>query len=250
MDNLHKYTQLTAVILGVLTPCLLLSGYVYHLGHITAFGLDSSLMSRGFGDVITESWYIGVLLLTYFLAQWWWLLVFFGVMVTVLLSLFIYFVRLKEKGVDVFANPITKENQGRRILRLTQWHWICCGEMVMGVGSVICIPSVVLLVAAAVVILPFQKGYQYGLAAIESFQKNGCEVAADESQPFSQCIYLMDISSSNVTTVAQGLLVTANSGRIAVFTERAIEVWPMLDKYKLQKSYLSKAKDDEALKPR
>lgn len=118
----------------------------------------------------------------------------------------------------------------------------------MGAGSLICIPAVVLLIAAAVVIFPFQKGNQDALKEIENFRKNGCEVVAVEARSFSRCVHLIDISSSNATMVAHGLLVTANSERIAIFTELAIEVWPMLDRYKLQKGYLPKANSGEAEK--
>lgn len=250
MDNLRKYTHLTAAILGVVTPCLLLSGYVYHLGYVTKFGLNSSLMSRGFSDVITESWYIGVLLLTYLLEKWWWFLVFFGIMATIAVCSFFYFVRLENKGVDIFANPITKANQGRTVLGFTQWHWICCGKMLMGIGSLSYIPLAVVSLIAAIVILPFQKGGQNALKEIESFRKDGCEVVAGGSRSFSRCVYLMDISSSNPTVVAQGLLVTTNNERIAIFTEGAIEVWSSLDKYKLKKAYLPKAQGEESAQSR
>jgi lysylphosphatidylglycerol synthetase-like protein (DUF2156 family) len=240
MDNLQKYSQLIAVIIGVAAPCMLLAGYSYHLGHIDGFGLDSSLLNRGFGDVITESWYVGVLLLIFFLKKWLWMLIYFCVMLTILLGAFFYFVRRKVRGVDVFANPITKENQGRSIFGFTQWHWKCCGELVIEVGTMFFIPLVVLLAAVTVAILPFLKGNEYAHETIENFRKHGCEINPEKTHNFSRCVYLIDISSSNATTVAQGVLVTANNERVAIFTANAIEVWPLLDNYKLQKAYLPK----------
>jgi hypothetical protein len=240
MDNLQKYSQIIAVIIGLVAPCLLLAGYSYHLGNTLGFGLDPSLLSRGFGDVIAESWYVGVQLLGFFVTKWWWMLVFFGFTITILFGTFISYLRLKGKGVDVFANPITKENQGRSIYGLTQWQWICCGEAVFELGALCFIPLVVLVVAGSIVILPFQRGKEYAHETIENFRKHGCEIKPEKPHNFSRCVYLIDISSSNATTVAQGVLVTANSERVAIFTTNAIEVWPLLDNYKLQKAYLSK----------
>jgi hypothetical protein len=61
MERAHKYAQIAAVFIGIFTPCILLAGYGYYLGYTTAFGLDPSLMARSLSEVITESWYLGIL---------------------------------------------------------------------------------------------------------------------------------------------------------------------------------------------
>lgn len=106
-ETLTKYCQLAAILLGGLTPAVVLAGYVYHLGVILTFGLDPSLVNRGFADVITESWYMGLLFLGYLLTWWWLPVLLVTIFALVLLGLLHSAARLKAKGVEIFPE-ITK----------------------------------------------------------------------------------------------------------------------------------------------
>lgn len=236
MDKAHQSLQIIVVALGVLAPCILLAGYSYYLGHITTFGIDSSLMNRGFGDVIAESWIVGVRLLVYLWSRWWWLVLFFGFAIIGALGALIFVVRQKSKGIDALAKKINKEYQGRTILGFTQWHWLCLGEVVGTIWNWSWAVVALVMFASAVVILPFHHGNFDAQTQIMQYQKNGCADISKMPEPFS-CIYLIDISSSDDVPVTQGFLVTANNERVAIFNKNGLEVWPLLDSYMLRRKY-------------
>ena len=51
LERVHKAVQFVVVTFEVAIPCVMFSGFVYYLGYITNFGLDTRLVPRGLGDM-------------------------------------------------------------------------------------------------------------------------------------------------------------------------------------------------------
>lgn len=243
MEKIYKSAQIIAIIFGVLIPCILLAGYVYYLGYTSAFGIDSSLMNRGFGEVIAESWFMGARFLVYLSTKWWFLLLIIAAAIIGGLGALVLVIVTRAKGIDILSKKINKENQGRTILGVTQSQWLCLwsevGQVINWVGSILA----VFLVAFALVFIPAQLGDREAKAQIEHYQEQGCEGVEELTSP-ARCINLVDISSPFVP-IAQGFMITANTERVAIFNKNGLEVWPLLDSYVIRKSYVSAAESTE-----
>lgn len=236
MEKTHQYLQSAAVLLGILVPCILLAGYVYHLGYSMTFGLNSSLINKGFSDVITEAWLLGALLLVKFVKYWWVAFILVGTVSLIMLGLFYFIVYLKAKGRDPAAWEITKEKRGRKIFGLTLWHWKCWFETVQEFGTWVYIPTVLLLIAILITITPFQQGANEAKKQIGQIQKSGCNAPLDQKDRV-RCTTLTDISVTPNIPVFTGILVSSNSSHVALFDGKTLEVFPLTDKFKLSKPH-------------
>lgn len=237
MDKTHQYLQIAAVVIGILTPCILLAGYVWHLGYTMTFGLDPNLINRDFSEVLAEAWYIGTLLLVFFLKKWWWLLVIFLALSTAFLIILSLLIFQKSKGRDWMDREITRDNQGKKILWLTLWHWKCVGELVSTVGIWCYIPLAVLVFTSFVIITPARIGRENAETQIAKIKNIGCKTAADQKDHIP-CTSLFDFSAIPPTPLIQGILVSANANRVAVFDGRNLEVLPLTDRVKVIRPYL------------
>lgn len=236
MEKIHQYLQSAAVLLGILVPCILLAGYVYHLGYSVTFGLDPSLINKGFSDVITEAWLLGTLLLVQFVNYWWTGFVVVGAVSLIMLGLFYFIVYLKAEGKDPAAWEITKEKQGRKIFGLTLWHWKCWFETVQELGTWVYIPTVLLLLATLVAIIPFQQGANEAKKQIGQIQKSGCNAPLDQKDRV-RCVSLVDISITPNATIFSGILVSSNNDFVALFDGQTLEVFRLKDDFKLSKPH-------------
>ncbi len=50
MDKVEKILNITAALVAIAVPIILLSGYSYHLGYVMTFGLDVDLIPRRLPD--------------------------------------------------------------------------------------------------------------------------------------------------------------------------------------------------------
>lgn len=234
MDKIHQYLQSSAVAIGIFVPCILLAGYVYHLGYSVTFGLEPSLINKGFADVITEAWLLGALLLAYFLKRIWMLFGYVGALSLIMLLFFYLIVRLKAKGSDPVAWEITKEKQGPKILGLTLWHWKCWFESVTELGAWALVPTIFLLMAALIIIIPFQQGVSEANKQISQIQTHGC-ITPFEQKDRVRCVSLIDISLTPPVTIYSGILVSSNNDFVALFDGQTLEVFRLKDDFKLSK---------------
>lgn len=237
MDKTHRVIQLTALILGILVPSILLAGYIFHLGYSQTFGLDSSLVYKSLADMMTEAWYLGVMILIYLVPKWWYLVVALFFYILLILVLFLYFSYLKKQGKTWFTKEITKDNQGAKFCGLTLWRWGHIYEIFEELSSWFLIPAIILLFAASLTVFPYQQGRDGALKQITEHQKYNCE-AKEKQGLATRCHYLIDTSTAEQKIIAQGILVAANNNRVALFDNNIVEVWPILDSYIIRRFYL------------
>ena len=234
LERVHKAIQFVAVSFGIVIPCVMFSGFVYYLGYINTFGLDSSLVPRNLGDFFTESWYLGVLAFVY-LFKFWWL----PVSMFVAMSLLLFMVAqlsnyLKLKGKRYIANPISKDNPGRKILGLTQWSWMCWWDDEVKLYNWLMLPLLLVFIPYLVLISPFKQGENDALKNIERFSKHKCNPVKDKKDRVG-CISLIDVSVTPNKVLLQGITVAANANRIAIYNGKVLEVWPLTSSMKVQK---------------
>lgn len=239
-DKILKGVQLVVALIGVFIPLLLLLGYVYHLGFIAYFSLDSSLVPRDFTGMITESWYLGVMSLAFLLPYWWFVFLLPVVFFFFLLGLIYFVLWFKDKeGVWVFAE-VTKEDQGRRIFGLTQWLWNNLFDSTMKLVLIVC--TVILLPTTLLLVLlsPFQQGFDEAKKLNLRYMERGCESgqvdmeSMDEHKPVP-CVSLIDASQAEPKLLAKGIYVTSNENRIAIFQEQTLHIYPLLAQYRISK---------------
>lgn len=234
MEKIHQYLQSAAVAIGIFVPCILLAGYSYHLGYSVTFGLEPSLINKGFADAITEAWLLGALLLVQFVKYWWSGFLVVGAVSLVMLGLFYFIVYLKAKGKDPVAWEITREQQGPRVLGLTLWHWKGWFETVQAFGTWVYIPTLLLLLAALITIIPYQQGADAAKKQIGQIQTNGCNAPLDQKDRV-RCVSLIDISATPHATIYSGILVSSNNDFVALFDGQTLEVLRLKDDFKLSK---------------
>jgi hypothetical protein len=211
------------------------SGFVYYLGYITKFRLDTTLVPRSLGDFVTESWYLGVLALSFIFKFWLWPVWIFASMILLFFVVMHFAVYLKSKGIFYIADSITKENPGRKILGLTQWNWICWWKAVEDMYAWFVVTIVLLILPIFVLIQPFEKGKRDAQRQIEQLANHQCNPLKVKKNE-TACISLIDISASPNKVLFQGISVAANANRIAIYDGKVLEVWPLTNSMKVQKS--------------
>ncbi len=223
MEKGYKYLQITGLALSVFVPALLLAGYSWRLGYVSTFGLNPEIISKGFSDVVVESWVVGVKVIAFGVSKWMYLPLFWVSIVTFLLGLLYLFVHLKNKGlITGDSAEITFENRGRKFVGLTQWHWKILIEAAAEVGHWFYWPIVVLIVAAVLAVFPFEDGKQYALKQLVAFRESGCAKQGS-------CTRLLKVDGGSESLVVEGIVVSANSGRIAIYSGGGVGVYPLLD---------------------
>jgi len=238
MDKSHKYLQLAALIAGFVIPCAMMAGYVYHLGYTFTFGLNSELISKDFSDVVAESWILGVQLLVYVITHWAYLLLLglaFIVFVFLLMHLVTYL--QDHRGFKLNNDEITQENQGQVYWGLSKWKWICLWGFIEEVTKWIAGPLSVVVFVTLMMMLPYQKGQDFAQRQITEYQKDGCASS-------THCVQLIDFSGTEEQLVVEGIMVSANDQRIAVFSGEKLVVYPLLESYKLSRRYVAPDKSE------
>lgn len=231
MDKIEGFVKIAASSIAVIIPAILLAVYSYHLGYTTTFGLSQDLIPKSMSDVLVESWYVGVQALAWLMSKWS-LLVFLFIFYAVVLTLmFIFLLRAKRRGVTWIFDEITKENQGKNICGLTQWHWICLGDLIKYLSKWFLMPIILLSILGLFTVFPYVGGRNDALKQMEKFQQSGCE--GDGAS--IHCIHLINVAKSREEVISKGILVSANKYRIAVFNNK-LEVWPFLDSYIIRKN--------------
>lgn len=236
IDKIHQYLQATAIILGLFVPCVLLAGHVFYLGSTIPFGLDSNLVSLGFGDTVAEAWMIGVTLLAYLFSRWWYLLAFLLIMSILLLGIMYFVFCFDQNGKYVEKLEITKQKQGRKIFGLTLFAWKGWLSIVLGLGACVYAPLVALVFTALIIVLPYQMGEKQAKEKIEQVQKWGCNPSTHQ-RSHTRCTTLTDISVTPNIPIFTGILVSSNSSHVALFDGKTLEVFPLRENFKLSKPH-------------
>lgn len=223
MEKGYKYLQMAGLALSVFVPALLLAGYSWRLGYVSTFGLNPEIIEKGLADVVVESWVVGVKVIVFGVSKWMYFPLFWVSIVTFLLGVLYFFVHLKSKGViSVDRAEITFENKGEKFSGLTQWHWKTLYETAEEIGHWFYWPLVVLIVAAVVAVFPFEDGKQFALEQLVEFRENGCGKQGS-------CTRLLRVEGGSESLVVEGIVVAANSGRIAIYSDGRVGVYPLLD---------------------
>ena len=234
LENVQKSIQLIAVAFGIFIPCVVFAGYVYYIGYVITFGLDPSLVARSLSDVVSEGWYLGILALGYILKFWKYPLLAFGILCVVFLVIIYVAAHFKSKGKPPFSAQITKENPGRKILGLSQWHWICWWELVETFYAWLLYPIAFLLVPILVMVNPYERGKQDAQRQIEELASHKCDSLLVKKGQV-RCVELIDVSQTPNKVLFEGMVITANSNRIALYNSDDLEVWPLTDSVKIRK---------------
>jgi hypothetical protein len=229
MEKYERLLKMAASAVAIAVPCILLSGFSYHIGHIFTFGLSYELINKDMSDVLVESWYIGVLAITWLLSKWPLWLGFFIFLVIIGLVAFFYARHAKANGKDWLFEGISKENQGRKILGITQWHWCQLGSMFSELISWFYYPVLILCFVGLLTAFPYERGKADAEKQIQLYAESGC----NSEEKIVQCSYLIDTSNEN-KVLTKGILVSANQDRIAIFNNE-LEIWPLLDSYIIRK---------------
>jgi hypothetical protein len=138
--------------------------------------------------------------------------------------LFFWFRRQKERGGTWIFEEINKENQGKKIWGITQWHWFCLYEAFQELASWYFYPVMVMAVFGLFTAVPYQKAKNFAEEQMSLYQQHGCQ---NENQKY-HCASLIDSSDNKV--LIQGILISANDNRVAIYNNK-IEIWPLLDNY-------------------
>lgn len=224
--------QLAALALTFLAPCLLTAGYSFYLGYINTFGLDSSLLNRGFSEAVTETWGVGLMFLLYlwkvkYLAIAWaaivLVVVFYGVAIIV---------KRRKLGLSniLVDGTLNKENQGPEFLGFTAYRWGVIATALYEIGSYVFWPIAILCAALLVCLFPYQYGTEIAGTSLERYEKDHC--VNNDSGGKSNCISLIEITGEQ-KVLAEGLLITASKNHIALYSNGVTEVWPMRDDMKV-----------------
>lgn len=229
MEKYERLIKMAASAVAIAVPCILLTGFSYHIGHIFTFGLSYELINKDMSDVLVESWYIGVLAIAWLLSKWPVWLGLFIFLVIIGLVAFFYVRHAKESGKDWLFEELSKENQGRKILGITQWHWCVLGEMHVELSSWFSYPLLIVCFMGLLTAFPYERGKADAERQMQIYAESGC----DHGEKVGQCSYLIDTKNQN-KIIAKGILVSANQDRIAIFNNE-LEVWPLLDSYIIRK---------------
>lgn len=230
MENIERILKLGATGLALIVPIILMAGYSYHLGYITGFGLDADLIPKRLPDVLVESWYVSVMALAWLFSKWLYFLAMFSIVFLLFIMMFLVIRKAKESRAEWLFQEVNKENQGRKFCGVTHWHWICIGQVFNNLATWFLLPLWLLAITLLFVFSAYQHGNKSALKQTETFQNLGCE-SKDKTLT---CISLIDTSEQQGKVLTQGILITANQGRIAIFNDK-LEVWPLLDSYMISK---------------
>jgi hypothetical protein len=195
------------------------------------FELSTDLISKSMSEVLVESWYVGVMALAWLLSKWPYVLLYFLTLSSIIIATFFFARWCRNTGKNWIFEEITKENQGKTFLTITQWHWKQLGEMFSDMSSWFFYPMAFLACIGLLTTFPFQDAEQYANKQMELFKEHGC---SEKTEKYS-CIYLVDIEKQQNKVLAKGILVSANDKRIAIYNNK-LEVWPLLDNYIIRKN--------------
>lgn len=227
MEKGYRYLQGLALALSILTPCILLAGYAFWLGHISAFDLSAELMPKTLTDVLLESWTLTLYLVIFVLAPNLIYILIGTIFLWVGLVVIAYIVNFlaERKLIDPNAPEITQENKGKRILGLTQWMW----KNLFNTGGLMYRASTALVLGicavSMIVLYPYTFGEKESKKQVEKFQLSECGTTI-------KCHKLIDSSKGHETLIAEGILISATENKVAIY-DGVASVYPLLDSYKL-----------------
>jgi len=215
MDKVTDSLKIITLVIGLLVPLILLTGYVYHLGYIHAFGLDFSLVSKDLSEMLVESWYLALLAVDKLLP------VFTILMVLILISMVVLHYKRNRKE----TNGNNKNEEAGREENTDD----------MDILFVCLMMPVVLIIAYIVIsVKPYQVGREDALKQIQDHHQYSC-AEIEKLNNITLCSQLIDMSDNN-NIISQGIMVTSNDKRIAIYSNNKVEVFPFLPQYKLSKT--------------
>lgn len=129
MEKIEGSIKIAGSLIAIIIPCILLAGYSFHLGYIMTYGLSADLVSKSMSDMLAESWYVGVMAMAWVLSKWPYILSGSTAFFLFFVGVFFFLIRAKKNGVTWPFEEITKENKGKTIFGITQWHWVCLGQL-------------------------------------------------------------------------------------------------------------------------
>lgn len=215
MEKIEGLLKLAATAVALVVPCILLTGFSYHIGHIFTFGLSHELINKDMSDVLVESWYIGVLGAEWLLSKWPYFLGFFVFLVVSALAVLLFLQYARENGKDWLFEELSKENQGKKILTITRWQWSQLGGMINELFSWLAYPIFIVSIVLVLVGFSYQRGQQDAEKQIKIFAESGCQ----SEEKVDRCTYLIDTTKNN-QIIAKGILISANNNKVALYNNQ------------------------------
>jgi len=161
INKIESLIKIAASTVAIVASLILLSGYSYHLGYVITFELSTDLISKSMSEVLAESWYVGVIALSWMLSKWPYVLLYFLILLAIIIATFFFARWCRNTGKNWIFEEITKENQGKTFLTITQWHWKQLGEMFSEMSSWFFYPMTLLACIGLLMAFPFQDAEQY-----------------------------------------------------------------------------------------
>ncbi|BCD97163.1 hypothetical protein [Marinagarivorans cellulosilyticus] len=241
IKSIAEKLQLAALVLTFLAPCLLTAGYSFYLGYINTFGLDSSLLNRGFSEAVTETWVVGLRFLLFLFSHMHYAFIWVAIVIACMLYGLAIIVKRRKLGLSniLIDGTLSKENQGPEYFGLTAYRWGLIATAVYELCSYIFWPIAIIIGALFVCILPYQYGTEIASTSVEKYEKEHC--ITTDSRENSNCVSLVEIAGEQ-KVLSKGLLITASKSHIALYSEGMTEVWPMRDDVKVVREFKPKAK--------
>ena len=241
MEKIEGPIKIAGSLIALIIPCILLAGYSSHLGYITTYGLRGDLISKSMSDMLVESWYVGVMAVGWILSIWPYMLVGLIAYYLLFVGIFFFLVKVKKNGLTWPFEEITKENQGKVICGVTQWHRVCLGGLFNELWTWVSTPLLILAFIGLLMGLPFLDAKGYANEQIDILQKQGF----NGNDKKVSCIYLLDRDKQQDKVLTEGILISANKNRIAIYNKK-LEVWPLLDNYIVSRKEIVKSDDNES----
>lgn len=232
IKSIAEKLQLAALVLTFFAPCLLTAGYSFYLGYINTFGLDSSLLNRGFSEAVTETWIVGLKLLLFLFSHIHYAFIWAAIVIACTLYGLAIIVKRRKLGLSniLVDGTLSKENQGPEFLGFTAYRWGVIATALYEIGSYVFWPIAILCAALLVCLFPYQYGTEIAGTSLERYEKDHC--VSGDSGGKSNCISLIEITGEQ-KVLAKGLLITASKNHIALYSNGVTEVWPMRDDMKV-----------------
>lgn len=226
MEKGNRYLQVLALFISLSAPLVLLAGYTFWLGYISGFGLHAELIPKTLTDVILESWIVVVYFMGYAGSNLGYcLLGAFALWICLILMTYLINYLSERIFIDLDRPEITRENRGRNILGLSQWIW----KMLLESGGTIYQYAAAATLGLCISLLFVLSSYSFGE---KEAQKQITRFKASTCGKDIACHQVIDHSGEEDKLVAEGLLISANEQKIAIYNT-SVTVYHLRDTYKV-----------------
>jgi len=117
-------------------------------------------------------------------------------------------------------------------LGITCWHWICLFGALREASNWLLVPAWVFSVLGLGALKPFMIAKEQVLAEINAYQMYGCDPDRNSGDRYT-CTKLVEFVGGADVVLVEGLLITATSDRVGIFTGSESQIWMLTDNRKI-----------------